>query len=161
MPCYTSCFLASVFLFATIFTCSATHHNKIIQNYQKQLSSELVTLYRQITDERKRIYYYGYALGLVLSCIIIFYNINVNDKSKIRMTNMSMVCVVVIVSFITNYFYYMLSPKTTYMLEHIKNPEQTKAWLEMYKAMQYYWHAGFVFGIIAVGFLAFAFRVSV
>lgn len=161
MPCYISCFLAAVFVLATIFTTSATQHNKTIQHYQGQLSSELVTLYRKITEERKGIYYYGYALGLVLSGIIIFYNTNANNQSSVKMTNMSMVCLVITVSFLTNYFYYMLSPKTTYMLDHIKTPEQTKAWLEMYKAMQYYWHAGLVFGIVAVAFLAFAFRTKI
>jgi hypothetical protein len=44
------------------------------------------------------------------------------------------------------------------MLEHINSPEQTKAWLEMYKAMQYYWHTGLFLGIIATMFLALAFR---
>jgi hypothetical protein len=44
------------------------------------------------------------------------------------------------------------------MLDHINSPEQTKAWLTMYKAMQYYWHAGLVLGIIATMFLALAFR---
>lgn len=155
MPCYISCALATIFVIGSIFMSNATQTNKTIQHYQSQLPSNLQNLYAKITEERKRIYYYGYALGLVLSAIVIYYN---NNTSRIKMTNTTMVCVTITISFLTNYFYYMLSPKSTYMLQHINSPEQTKAWLAMYKAMQYYWHAGLVLGIVAVAFLAIAFR---
>jgi hypothetical protein len=155
MPCYISCALATIFVISSIFMSNATQTNKTIQHYQSQLPSNLQNLYAKITEERKRIYYYGYALGLVLSAIVIYYN---NNTSRIKMTNTTMVCVTITISFLTNYFYYMLSPKSTYMLQHINSPEQTKAWLIMYKAMQYYWHAGLVLGIVAVAFLAIAFR---
>lgn len=155
MPCYISCALATIFVISSIFMANATQTNKTIQHYQSQLPSNLQNLYAKITEERKRIYYYGYALGLVLSAIVIYYN---NNSFRIKMTNTTMVCVTITISFLTNYFYYMLSPKSTYMLEHINSPEQTKAWLAMYRAMQYYWHAGLVLGIVAVAFMAIAFR---
>ena len=44
------------------------------------------------------------------------------------------------------------------MLNHIKDPEQVKAWLQMYREMSFNYHSGLVLGIIAVGILAFAFR---
>jgi presenilin-like A22 family membrane protease len=154
MPCYISCALATIFVISSIFMTNMTQKNKIIQTYQSQLPSNLQNIYKKITDERQRIYYCGYALGLILSIIIIVYK----NQKRFSMTNATMVCTVITVSFITNYFYYSLSPKSTYMLEHINSPEQTKAWLTMYKAMQYYWHAGLVLGIIATMFLALAFR---
>jgi len=154
MPCYISCALATIFVIGSIFMSNMTQKNRTIQIYQSQLPSNLQNIYKKITDERQRIYYCGYALGLILSIIIIFYK----TQNRLPMTNGTMVCTVITVSFITNYFYYSLSPKSTYMLEHINSPEQTKAWLAMYKAMQYYWHAGLVLGIIAVMFLALAFR---
>lgn len=153
-----SCALATIFLIGSIFMTNATQRNKTIQHYQSQLPSSLQNLYAKITAERQRIYYYGYALGLIISVIIIYYNTSLNPRNNIKMTSATMVCVIITVSFITNYFYYMLSPKSTYMLEHINSPEQTKAWLTMYKTMQYYWHAGLVLGILAVAFLALAFR---
>ena len=158
MPCYISCTLATIFVIASIFTTNMTQKNKTIQQYQAQLPSHLQNIYAKITKERQSIYYYGYALGLVLSMIIIAYNNNISNRHHLSMTTATMVCTVITVSFITNYFYYMLSPKTTYMLDHINSPEQTKAWLVMYKSMQYYWHAGLVLGIIAIMFLALAFR---
>ena len=154
MPCYISCALATIFIIASIFTTNMTQKNNTIQQYQSQLPSNLQNIYKKITQERQKIYYCGYALGLVLSVIIIFYK----TQNRISMANGTMICTIIAVSFITNYFYYMLSPKSTYMLQHINSPEQTKAWLSMYKAMQYYWHAGLVLGIIAVAFLGLAFR---
>ena len=154
MACYVSCVLATIFIIASIFMTNMTQKNKTIQTYQSQLPSNLQNIYKKITDERQRIYYCGYALGLILSIIIIVYK----NQKRIPMTNATMVCTVITVSFITNYFYYSLSPKSTYMLDHINSPEQTKAWLTMYKAMQYYWHAGLVLGIVATMFLALAFR---
>ena len=84
-----------------------------------------------------------------------FYNLKFKG---LKMTNFSLVCTVMATYFLTNYFYYILSPKSTYMLEHINSPEQTKAWLAMYKEMQYNYHFGMVVGIIGIGVLAFAFR---
>jgi len=154
MPCYISCALATIFVIASIFTTNMTQKNKTIQQYESQLPANLQNIYKKITQERQKIYYYGYGLGLILAIIIIVYK----NQKRFPMTNATMVCTIITVSFITNYFYYMLSPKSTYMLEHINSPEQTKAWLAMYKAMQYYWHAGLVLGIIAVAFLGLAFR---
>ena len=71
MPCYISCALATIFVIASIFTTNMTQKNKTIQQYQSQLPANLQNIYKKITQERQKIYYYGYALGLVLSIIII------------------------------------------------------------------------------------------
>ena len=73
MPCYISCALATIFVISSIFMTNMTQKNKTIQTYQSQLPSNLQNIYKKITDERQRIYYCGYALGLILSIIIIFY----------------------------------------------------------------------------------------
>jgi uncharacterized protein YacL len=155
MPCSATCLLATALIIAMIYFQNATTKSKIVQEYKKQLPSNLQNLYEKISAERMRLNYYGYTLGLILSLIIIFYNYN---SKRNKLTNTSLVCLVIVVSFFTNYFYYILSPKSTYMLEHINSPEQTKAWLAMYREMQYNYHFGFVIGIVAVGVLAFAFR---
>jgi len=160
MPCSSTCLLATALIIAMIYFQNATTKSKIVQEYKKQLPSNLQKLYEKLSAERLRINYYGYTLGLVLSLIIILYNYNLtkNNKLQLSKTNTSLVCLVIVVSFFTNYFYYILSPKSTYMLEHINSPEQTKAWLAMYREMQYNYHMGFVIGVVAVGVLAYAFR---
>jgi hypothetical protein len=129
--------------------------SQIILKYKSQLPENLQKIYEQITNERTRIYYQGYILGFILSLIII--GINIYSDHKMLSTT-SMICLVLATSFITNYFYYILSPKKKWMLDHIKTPDQTKAWLQMYRGMQVYYHTGLVLGIVAVGIFAHAFR---
>jgi uncharacterized protein YacL len=155
MPCSATCLLATALIIAMIYFQNATMKSKIVQEYKKQLPSNLEKLYEKISVERLRLNYYGYTLGLIISLIIIIYNYT---SKRNKLTNTSLICLVIVVSFFTNYFYYILSPKTTYMLEHINSPEQTKAWLAMYREMQYNYHFGMVIGIIGVGVLAFGFR---
>ncbi len=112
-------------------------------------------LYDKLSNERLMISTYGYVLGFILSLFIIYYN---RSLKREKLNNVSLVCIVVSTCFLTNYFYYSLTPKSDWMLNHITNGEQSKLWLEMYKKMSFYYHSGLVLGIIAVGFLAFAFR---
>jgi hypothetical protein len=74
------------------------------------------------------------------------------------MSASGMVCLVIATAFLTNYFYYVLSPKTDFMLNHIDDQEQAKNWLRMYREMSFNYHSGLALGIVAVGVLAFAFR---
>lgn len=155
MPCSTTCLIATALIIAMIYFQNATLKSKIVTEYKKQLPSNLQNLYEKITLERLYLNYYGYSLGFILSLTIILYNYTLKNN---KLTTTSLICLVITVSFFTNYFYYILSPKSTYMLDHINSPEQTKAWLVMYKTMQFNYHFGIVIGIVAVGFLAFAFR---
>ena len=129
--------------------------SQIMQKYREQLPESLQNTYREIVNERTKINYFGYLLGFILSIVIIIYNTRI---AKNKMGNLGMVCLVIAVSFTVNYFYYILSPKSKWMLNEVKTEEQTKAWLEMYRHMQVYYHTGFVLGIIGVGLFAYAFR---
>jgi hypothetical protein len=53
------------------------------------------------------------------------------------------------VTFTVNYFYYILSPKTDWMVLNLSKDE-TRAWLKVYKTMQYNYHIGMVLGILSV-----------
>ena len=152
MPCSMSLLLSIVFLVSMVYMLQST---AITKEYEAQLPKELQQTYTKIVNERKGIYYMGYGLGFLLAIAIILYNIYV---SKRKLSTLSLVSIIVSVSFITNYFYYMLSPKTSWMLDSIKDPEQTKAWLKMYRGMQTYYHGGLALGVVAMGLFAFAFR---
>lgn len=154
MPCLVTCGLAVAFLISMIYMYNATNRSQVLVQYEKQLPSNLQQLYKKIRDERQSISYYGYGLGFILSLIAIIYN----SVSLKKGSTISMVCLAVVITFLTHYFYYLLTPKTTYMLEHINSPEQTKAWLTMYKTMQKFYHTGMLLGLVAVGLMALAFR---
>ncbi len=154
-PCTISCSIAAVFLIGMIYMNYAVAKSEIILKYKSQLPENLQKIYEQITNERTRIYYQGYILGFILSLVIIVTNVYSEHK---MLSTMSMICLVLATSFVTNYFYYILSPKKNWMLDYIKTPDQTKAWLQMYRGMQVYYHTGLVLGIVAVGIFAHAFR---
>ena len=148
-PCIPTCLVSLIFILGMIYFYNATSSSKVVQHYKDSLPSNLLERYNKISKERMRISYFGYVLGLVISLLIII-NRKMNTQTK--------VCVTIVVTFLTNYFYYILSPKSDWMLYHINSPEQTKAWLEMYRTMQYNYHLGLVFGIIGAGLLGYAFR---
>ena len=155
MACSVSCSISLIFIIGMIYFYNATSKSEVVKQYKSKLPKDLQVRYDKITSERTMISYYGYGLGFLLSLAIIFYNIKMKGK---LLSNASLVCIVLSVSFFTNYFYYMLSPKTDWMLNHVKNPEETKAWLQMYREMQFNYHLGLVLGILGVGVFAFAFR---
>ena len=155
MPCTISCMISAVFIIGMIYFYNMTNKSEIVKHYKEKLPSDLQKRYENISEERRKISIHGYILGLIFSLFIIFYNLKLKGQ---RLNTFSLVCTVMATCFLTNYFYYMLSPKSDWMLNHINNPEQVKAWLQMYREMSYNYHAGLALGIIGVGILAFAFR---
>jgi hypothetical protein len=155
MACLLSCAISAIFIIGMIYFYNMTNKSKIVQAYKEKMPPDLQKLYQKISDERMRISYQGYILGFVFSLFVIFYNYKIKG---FKMGNTSLVCTVIAVSFLTNYFYYMLSPKSDWMLNHMNSQDQVKGWLLMYREMQFNYHAGLALGIIAVGILAFAFR---
>ncbi len=155
MACSISCMISAVFVIGMIYFYNATDKSEITKRYKEILSPKLRERYERITNERRNISYYGYVLGVLISLVIIFYNLKIKG---VKMNTISLVCTVMATAFLTNYFYYMLSPKSDWMLNHVDNQEEVKAWLQMYRSMQYNYHMGMALGIIAVGVLAYAFR---
>jgi hypothetical protein len=147
--------ISSIFVIGMIYFYNITDKSVVVKHYKSSLSGDLQKRYDKITKERSNISYQGYILGVILSLGIIFYNLKVKHS---KMNTISLFCIVVATSFITNYFYYILSPKSDWMLNHMNNQEEVKSWLLIYREMQFNYHMGLTLGIIAVGLLAFAFR---
>jgi len=155
MVCSVSCIISAIFIIGMIYFYNATSKSEVVLRYKKDMPPHLKDLYEKISRERMMISYQGYLLGFVFSLFIIFYNVYFKSK---KLNTLSLVCIVVATSFLTNYFYYILHPKKDWMLNHIEDKDQIRNWLQMYREMQYNYHFGLVLGIIGVGILAFAFR---
>jgi len=141
---YLNVYLAVAFFIATLKTtsCQAKKYQK---NLMKQLNQYEINIYQSIIDERRKIYFMGLLLGLIISIIFLYYNKNLSNVMKI-FTSMTIISVV-------NYFFYILYPKKHYMLEYLDTKEENKAWLEIYKHMQYRYHLGFVLGLVGAYFV--------
>lgn len=150
--CGISCFISIIFLTANIYTmlCIGCAENK--SKFINLLDNKQKLIYQNIISERKNIYFQGYGLGFIISLIFIF----INKYQKLKMPYWSTVCIAGAITLTVNYFYYMLSKKTTYMISHLNSKAQIDAWLDIYREMQVKYHSGLVLGIIAVMFFAYA-----
>ncbi len=165
MTCCISCFVALVFFVANIYLMLTVDCKKTHQKFYDLLDDRQKLIKKNIVEERKSIYFKGYGIGLVLSFIFIyFYKYSKANKKSIinkSINNKStwfIVCIVGAITFICNYLYYILSPKSTYMIEHLTTSEQIKEWLKIYRTMQIKYHTGLVLGIVAVMVFGYANR---
>ena len=72
-----------------------------------------------------------------------------NYNNKNGLSNNSMMCVVGAVTLTVNYFYYMLAPKSDYMVLHLNKREQREEWQKINRYMQVKYHVGLLLGIVA------------
>ena len=86
----------------------------------------------------------GLILGIVLSVLAVWYY-------KLKSTKAT--CSVVAITLVTNFLFYILHPKSDWMVLHLDSQRSREAWLHIYRTMQREYHIGFVIGIIAVGFI--------
>lgn len=156
MICKTSCAVFVAFLVGTILMNIMTHRLPIVDNLMTTLDSDLQAKYKSIAKMRATISLQGYGLGLLLSVAVLGYNYT-RPKSQ-RYTTNTMVCVAGAVTFLTQYFYYILTPKTDWMLHHLKTPEQNRAWLAVYRTMSWNYHASLLVGVLSALMLGRVFK---
>ncbi|MEX0598505.1 MAG: hypothetical protein WD512_18630, partial [Candidatus Paceibacterota bacterium] len=101
-----------------IYFYNATGKSEIVKNYKDKMSKENQMIYDRIVNERLNISYQGYGLGLLLSLIIILYNVSFKSR---QLSSLPIICIVIATSVLTNYFYYSLYPKSDTMLNYVKN----------------------------------------
>ena len=154
-PCTATCFFALVIVVAMIIMSLMVSNDSFIKNYRDKLPVDIQNEYDRIVAERQQIHFTGYLIGFVIALFSIVFSINV---LKNKMPISGMVCFAIVLSTVINYFYYILSPKSNYMIELLKTDQQRQEWLQTYKSMQYYYHFSFVLGAFGVGVFAYAFR---
>lgn len=145
--------------------------NKVTEDFVKSLGPHEIKRYETIRGERQRIYFTGFSLGIILSLGSLLLlpllrgNRNGNvimkfiSKLGFKMRNMNSIakmCFTTSITFITTYYYYILSKKSDYMILHLEEKSKRKEWLKVYKAMQRNCHTGFALGMIGVAFLSVA-----
>jgi len=154
MVCPTSCIIAGAFIISSIFVCLRVDKKTLKDPLFQLLSPENKQRYINIADERKNIYLKGFGLGFVISIIAL---IVLNNNKMFKVTKLTNICFVLAVSYCVNYFFYILHPKSDYMVLHLKNSEEKKAWLDIYKTMQFNYHLGFALGLVGMIFIGNSF----
>ncbi len=146
MNCIAAGVLGIAMLGASVSTMSVSEeqHNML----RKTFSDELDEIYGNIVVERRNQYVQGLLLGALIAYFVLLL-----VKVSNRFHKMS---IFVTITLMTGVVYYFLMPKSDYMLNHLKTPEQNKAWLEVYKTMKQRYFLGFVLGALAAVPLAYA-----
>ncbi len=154
MVCSTSCIVAGAFIISSIFVCLRVDKQTLKDPLFQLLSETNKKRYINIANERKDIYLKGFGLGFIASIIALFL---LNNNKMFKVTKLINICFVLATSFTVNYFFYILHPKSDYMVLHLKNSEEKKAWLDIYKTMQFNYHLGFALGLIGMFFVGNSF----
>ena len=151
MPCMVYCSVAIMFLVATIYLMLTTNRSKEIDDLYAVMNEKQSQHFELIVKERRDISMKGYLLGLVLAFILLFIT---KGSKTVKWSSTGSVCMVGAITLATNYFYYILHPKSDYMILHLEEESQRLIWLKVYRNMQVKYHIGLVLGIIASMFLA-------
>ena len=148
MVCAISCSIAFILIIANVYCCSFGNKTTTIKEFISILSPENQQRYRNIANERRKIYFTGLFLGFALSMLLLICcrTLLISNSGS----RGGLLCMVAAVTLSVNYCYYILSPKTDWMVLHLKSEKETHAWLKVYKTMQYNYHMGLVLGILAV-----------
>ena len=110
--------------------------NEVLNDFLNTLNEGQKILYMKIKKERANIYFQS----LIISLLLGFLYLNNSKKSGIR------TCIFTSIVLGLNIIFYILWPKSTYMIKHLENESQKNAWLSVYKFMQFNHYFGMVLG---------------
>jgi hypothetical protein len=95
--------------------------------------------YKDIIQERFKIYIFGMILGLVLGFLYVYiYN---EDRFK--------VCKFVAIVLVTKLTFYYFYPKSDFMLYHLTETNQVKAWTDVYRNYKNAWRNSLIIATIS------------
>ena len=102
--------------------------------------------YKDIIQERFKIYIFGMILGLVLGFLYVYiYN---EDRFK--------VCKFVAIVLVTKLTFYYFYPKSDFMLYHLTETNQVKAWTDVYRNYKNAWRNSLIIAILSYVLLSFS-----
>lgn len=147
LECGISCLIACALFGSMLYTMLYQDKHTIMTAFQKTLSPEQSVIYKKIINERMRLYIEGLLIGLLLGFIYLSYS-----KRSVYSA-----CIFTLIVLITNNGYYLIHPKSEYMVPYLNTEEQRRAWLNVYVSMKNRCYKGMILGALAyllVGYYA-------
>jgi hypothetical protein len=139
MSCYLSGAFGLAMLGASFYTMTVSR--KQHDELTKLFSEDLVNKYEKIVKERSYHYIQGIVIGIVASYLILQ---RMNIANTFHRNSIFFG-----ISLTVGVVYYMLMPKSDFMLNHLRTDEQKKAWVNVYQTMKQRYFFGFVLGALA------------
>lgn len=157
--CRPSCLIAFMFILGNVIFTFLMNRHPVVAEYKESLDETQKKVFDKIVDERRNLAMQGYGLGLALSIIgliaMAFLKSSKTNSSFLTYA-LSRICIVMSTTFVVQYFYYTLMPKSAWMLDFLNNDEQKKKWLNVYRTFQYNYHLGMALGLVGAGVLAYS-----
>ena len=143
--CSLCCFIAAALLGSMFyFIINSNKSGDKVLYFRSLLSPDQQKIHDTIAKERLNIYIQGFVLGLILALIYL---------KSVKNLKQPIYCIFVAIVLGVTYIHYTVMPKSTYMLDHIDNAEQARAWLQIYKHMKLNCHIGMALGVVALPFV--------
>ena len=141
--CSLCCVIAAALLGSMLYFI-LHQKNDTILHFTSLLTPEQQLIYRDIIQERMYIYVQGFVLGLFVAILYLYQTKTIKYPKY---------CVFVAIVLGVTYIHYTVMPKSKYMLDHITNNEQSRAWLKIYKSMKRRCHIGMLLGVLSLPFI--------
>ncbi len=156
MICGWTCFVAAMFIIANILFTFLMDKHGAVKDYQESLDATQKKVYEKIVNERKNLALQGYGLGLGLSIgFLVGRHFLTKGKKSLLSASVSGLCFTVAITFIVQYFYYMLMPKKDWMLHYLNTDKQKEHWMKVYRAYSWNYHLSIVLGLVGAGLLGY------
>ena len=156
MICGWTCFIAVMFIIGNlVFTYLMDKHGEV-KKYQDSLDDTQKVIYKKIVEDRKKLAMQGYALGIAMSIgFLIGRHFLMKSKKSLLSTSVASLCVTGAITFVVQYFFYMLMPKKDWMLNHLTTEEQKAQWVKVYRAYSWNYHLSMLIGLVGAGLLGY------
>lgn len=151
--CTHTIFIALIFIFADMAFVYNTYSKTLKSDFYNSLDVGKKAIYDNIVQERTMIYIKSIFVAFLLSFIYFAIIPKGIFFKPLRMSKMSISAISIIIFYIVSYNFYILYPKSDYMMLHLDNEVQKLSWLKIYKDMQYNYHLSYVIGFIGVSIL--------
>lgn len=144
--CGTACFVAVVFTLSTLLFPLLLDQG-VVGNYRSRLSPTAQTALKAATKERTMITFQGLVLGMIIGAVAVL---------LLGKTGKAIgVCVLASIAFVVQFLYYMLSPKSAWVVKHLHSTEQRKDWVKVYRQYQTAYYGSIAIGVIGAGLLGY------
>jgi hypothetical protein len=112
-------------------------------SFQQSLTPEQAVRYEQIAGMRRKLATHGFLLGALLSVGYALYRRFGLSKSLL---SVDVACNVIAITLGATWAYYMLSPKSDYMIRYLTPGQQVDWYLEKQRGYQLRWATGLILG---------------
>ena len=141
MVCITNCAIGFALVGATIATALVSKQDPVFQKYHATLEPEQKEALDKIANERMNLYIQGTLVGIVLVGVLMLMGVR-------GLSPFANGCAFVAIVLLTQYFYYILMPKSDWMVKHLNSKVQNEEWLNVYRHMSVRWHGGLLVGLL-------------